>query len=177
MGGNIIKHPAAHWFVQRMQEGGRWCSSQANKRGARSRDIAGQGLSHIEREQGYRFLGVKLLPRMHHLFLRIGRMFPGTLEQFLGMPKIRTNKFSFSYASRPSSLEITVFCKLSMKHGWCNALCKESKCTCTLVNARPPPEGTCNLPREPLLPPPPRFRDVLSKRAVSGWAQRQAEVM
>ena len=50
----------------------------------------------------YRFLGVKLLPGTHHLFLGIGRMFPGTLklllgifwllgtlEQFLGMPKIK----------------------------------------------------------------------------------------
>jgi hypothetical protein len=57
----------------------------------------------------YRFLGVKLLPGTHHLFLGMGRMFPGTpklvlgifwllgttppflgtLERFLGMPKIK----------------------------------------------------------------------------------------
>jgi hypothetical protein len=56
----------------------------------------------------YRFLGVKLLPGTHHLFLGMGRMFPGTpklvlgtfwllgttppfprtLERFLGMPNI-----------------------------------------------------------------------------------------
>jgi hypothetical protein len=63
----------------------------------------------------YWFLGVKLLPGTHYLFLGIGRIFPGTpklflgafwllgttppflgtLERFLGMPKIRTNKFLF----------------------------------------------------------------------------------
>jgi hypothetical protein len=63
----------------------------------------------------YRFLGVKLLPGTHHLFLGIDRMFPGTpklflgtlwllgmtlpflgtLERFLGIPKIRMNKFLF----------------------------------------------------------------------------------
>jgi hypothetical protein len=57
----------------------------------------------------YRFLGVKLLPGTHHLFLGMGRMFLGTLklvlgtfwllgttppflgtlERFLGMPKIK----------------------------------------------------------------------------------------
>ena len=37
------------------------------------------------------------------------------------------------------------------------------RCTCALVNARPPPEGTCSLPREALLPPPPRFRDGLEE--------------
>jgi hypothetical protein len=30
-----------------------------------------------------------------------------------------------------------------------------------LMRGNPPPEGTCSLPREPLLPPPPRFRDGL----------------
>src|SRR2546423_8813876 len=65
----------------------------------------------------YRFLGVKLLPGTHHLFLGIGRMFLGTpklflgtswllgttqpflgtLEQFLGMPKSeRTHSFKRS---------------------------------------------------------------------------------
>ena len=33
---------------------------------------------------GYRFLGVKLLPGTHHLFLGIGWMFPGTPKLFLG---------------------------------------------------------------------------------------------
>src|SRR5271168_3129571 len=39
----------------------------------------------------YRFLGVKLLPGTHHLFLGIGRRFLGTpkLKRFLGMPKIK----------------------------------------------------------------------------------------
>jgi hypothetical protein len=32
----------------------------------------------------YRFLGVKLLPGTHHLFLGTGRMFPGTPKLFLG---------------------------------------------------------------------------------------------
>jgi len=49
----------------------------------------------------YRFLGVKLLPETQKLFpgtfwlLGTTPPFPGTLERFLGMPKIRTNKFLF----------------------------------------------------------------------------------
>jgi hypothetical protein len=49
----------------------------------------------------YRFLGVKLLPGTQKLFLGtfwlLGTTPPflGTLERFLGMPKIRTNKFLF----------------------------------------------------------------------------------
>jgi hypothetical protein len=113
--------------------------------------------------------GVKLLPGTHHLFLGIGWMFLGTPKLFLGTfcswerPR---RSWECRKSERISFFSICVAAAFwqgrepTRGHGSRTAFpLFMFRCTCALVNARPPLEGTCSLPREPLLPSPPRFRD------------------
>jgi hypothetical protein len=88
------------------------------------------------------------------LALRNAGMVPGNAKN-------QNEQVSFSYASR------LLFGKAESPRGDMNlgqhSLFFMFRCTCVLVNARPPSEDTGSLPREPLLSPPPRFRDGLEE--------------